>query len=77
MGEIGRLLTAMITPFDEEGRLDYGQAKRLAQALVESGSDGLVVAGSTGEGPALSEEEKIRLFAEIKEAVGDRATVVA
>ncbi|MFC1935422.1 4-hydroxy-tetrahydrodipicolinate synthase [Chloroflexota bacterium] len=77
MGEIGRLLTAMITPFDEEGRLDYDQAKRLAQALVESGSDGVVVAGSTGEGPALSEEEKIRLFAEIKEAVGDGATVVA
>ncbi|MEE8443225.1 MAG: 4-hydroxy-tetrahydrodipicolinate synthase [Dehalococcoidia bacterium] len=77
MGEIGRLLTAMITPFDEEGKLDYGQARRLAQALVESGSDGLVVAGSTGEGPALSEEEKVRLFAEVKEAVGDGATVVA
>ena len=75
--ELGRLLTAMITPFDEEGDVDYGQAKRLAQALVASGSDGVVVAGSTGEGPSLSEDEKIRLFAEVKEALGDDATVVA
>ena len=75
--EIGRLLTAMLTPFDEKGDVDYGQARRLAQALVASGSDGVVLAGSTGEGPSLSEDEKIRLFAEVKEALGDDATVVA
>lgn len=75
--ELGRLLTAMVTPFDENGEVDYGQAKRLAKALVASGSDGLVVAGSTGEGPSLSEEEKIRLFGEVKDAIGDEAAVVA
>ena len=77
MGEIGRLLTAMITPFDEEGRLDYSQAKRLAQALVESGSDGVVVAGTTGESPTLTGEEQARLFAEVCEALKGRGAVVA
>ena len=75
--EIGRLLTAMVTPFDPEGRVDYAQARRLAQALVASGSDGLVVSGTTGESPSLSTEEKLRLFAETKEAVGDSASIVA
>ena len=52
--EIGRLITAMVTPFDAAGQVDYEQAKRLARALLDSGSDGLVVTGTTGEGPALS-----------------------
>ena len=77
MTEIGRLITAMITPFDDQGKVDYAQAKRLAQALLDSGSDGLVIAGTTGESPVLSTEEKIRLFAEVKEAIGDRGAVVA
>ncbi|MBI2873091.1 MAG: 4-hydroxy-tetrahydrodipicolinate synthase [Chloroflexi bacterium] len=77
MGEIGRLLTAMITPFDSQGQVDYDQARRLAVALVDSGSDGLVVTGTTGESPALSHEEKVRLWREVKTAVGDRASVVA
>ena len=77
MTEIGRLITAMITPFDEQGKVDYAQAKRLAQALLDSGSDGLVIAGTTGESPVLTSEEKIRLFAEVKEAIGDRGAVVA
>ena len=77
MGEIGRLLTAMVTPFDEEGRLDYDQAKRLALALLDSGSDGVVVSGTTGESPVLTTEEKVRLFAEVREAVGDKGAVVA
>ena len=47
--ELGRLLTAMLTPFDAEGAVDYEQAKRLALALIETGSDGVVVAGTTGE----------------------------
>ena len=77
MAEIGRLLTAMITPFDEEGEIDYGQARKLAQGLIDSGSDGLVIGGTTGESPSMSDEEKIRLFAEVKEAVADRASVIA
>ncbi|HVP04642.1 MAG TPA: 4-hydroxy-tetrahydrodipicolinate synthase [Dehalococcoidia bacterium] len=75
--EIGRLLTAMVTPFDREGKVDYEQAKRLALALLDSGSEGLVVAGTTGEAPTLTHEEKTRLFAEIKGAVGNRGSVMA
>jgi 4-hydroxy-tetrahydrodipicolinate synthase len=75
--EIGRLLTAMVTPFDESGAVDYAQAKRLALALLESGSDGVVLAGTTGESPTLSRDEKMRVFSEVKEAVGSRGVVVA
>lgn len=75
--ELGRLLTAMLTPFGPEGQVDYEQSKRLALALIESGSDGVVVAGTTGECPTLTNDEKIRLFAEIKQAVGNRGAVVA
>jgi len=67
----------MVTPFDERGRVDYQQAKRLALALLDSGSDGLVVSGTTGESPTLSKQEKLRLFAEVKSAVGDRGAIVA
>ena len=77
MAEIGRLLTAMITPFDEEGEMDYGQARKLAKALVDSGSDGLAIGGTTGESPSMSDDEKVRLFAEVKEEVGDTAAVIA
>jgi len=75
--EIGRLLTAMVTPFDEEGKVDYEQAKRLALALLNSGSDGLVVVGTTGESPTLWRDEELRLFTEVKSAVGERGTVIA
>ncbi len=77
MTEIGRLITAMVTPFDEKGEVDYAQAKRLATALLDSGSDGLVITGTTGEGPTLTAAEKIRLYAEVKEAIGYRGTVIA
>ena len=77
MTEIGRLITAMVTPFDQQGQVDYPQAKRLANALLDSGSDGVIVSGTTGESPTLTTEEKIRLFAEVKSAVGDRGAVVA
>ena len=66
----GRLITAMVTPFDDKGEVDYQQAKRLAQALFESGSDGLVLSGTTGESPTLTREEKLRLFSEVKSVVG-------
>jgi len=74
---LGRLLTAMVTPFDAQGEVDYQQARRLALSLLDSGSDGVVVSGTTGESPALSREEKLRLFAETKSALGNRGTVVA
>jgi 4-hydroxy-tetrahydrodipicolinate synthase len=76
MTELGRLLTAMVTPFDDGGKLDYKRAKRLALALLDSGSDGVLVAGTTGESPTLSRDEKLRLLAEVKSAVGDRGVVV-
>ena len=77
MAEIGRLITAMVTPFDEHGQVDYGQARKLANALLDSGSDALVITGTTGEGPTLSSEEKIRLYGEVKEAIGNRGHVIA
>ena len=77
MNELGRLLTAMVTPFDEEGRVDYEQMKRLSLALLDSGSDGLLVSGTTGERPTLTDEEQLKLFATVKETVGARGTVMA
>ena len=77
MTELGRLITAMATPFDAEGRVDYTQACRLANALLDSGSDGVIVSGTTGESPTLTTEEKLRLYAEVKAAVGERGAVVA
>lgn len=77
MTELGRLITAMVTPFDAEGKVDYAQAKRLANALLDSGSDGVIVSGTTGESPTLTTGEKLRLYAEVKEAVGDRGAVIA
>ena len=65
MTEIGRLITAMVTPFDDKGEVDYDQAKRLANALIDSGSDGVIVSGTTGESPTLTTEEKMRLTAEV------------
>lgn len=76
MGVLGRLLTAMVTPFDETGGVDYAQAKRLAVSLLASGSDGLVVAGTTGESPTLTREEKLALFSEVRAAVGDKGAII-
>ncbi len=58
----GRVLTAMVTPFDSDGNVDYEQAAKLAQALIDSGTEGLVVTGTTGEGPTLTAEEKLRMY---------------
>ena len=77
MTELGRLITAMATPFDSAGQVDYPQARRLANALLASGSDGVIVSGTTGESPTLTNAEKLRLYAEVKEAVGPRGAVVA
>ena len=75
--DLGRLLTAMVTPFDAELRVDHARAAELARRLVSEGSDGLVVSGTTGESPTLSEDEKVALFRTVVEAVGERAIVVA
>jgi 4-hydroxy-tetrahydrodipicolinate synthase len=74
--EIGRLLTAMITPFKADGSIDFAAAEKLAVLLVADGSDGVVVSGTTGESPALSDDEKIELVTVVKKAI-PRATVVA
>ena len=72
-----RLITAMITPFQKNGDVDYDAAKNLAVALSKSGSDGILIGGTTGESPTLSDEEKLKLFKVVKEAVGDNARVIA
>jgi 4-hydroxy-tetrahydrodipicolinate synthase len=73
----GRVLTAMVTPFTADGGLDLAGAQRLATHLVDSGNDGLVVNGTTGESPTTSDAEKAQLVRAVVEAVGDRAHVVA
>jgi 4-hydroxy-tetrahydrodipicolinate synthase len=74
---LGEVLTAVVTPFDSSGAVDHDRFRELAAYLVENGSDGLVVAGTTGEAPTLSDEERLELISVAVEAVGDRATVVA
>jgi 4-hydroxy-tetrahydrodipicolinate synthase len=74
---LGEVLTAILTPFDSDGSVDVESFRRLAAHLVDNGSDGLVVAGTTGESPTLTDEEKLELFAAAVDAVGDRASVVA
>ena len=73
----GRVLTAMVTPFTAAGELDVDAAQRVAAHLVDSGNDGLVLSGTTGESPTTSDEEKSRLAAAVLEAVGDRAHVLS
>ena len=70
MRALGRILTAMITPFDDRGALDVAESIRIARFLVERGNDGVVLAGSTGEGNALETDEKLELFAAVKKALG-------
>ena len=78
MREPGRLITAMVTPFDKKGEVDYDQAKKLALALLKSGSEGVVLAGTTGESPTLlHKEEEITLFKEVKKAVGKKGSIIA
>ena len=73
----GELLTAMVTPFDEDLNVDYQRCRELAAYLVDNGSDGLVVLGTTGEVPTLSRKEKIKILENVLDEVGDRAVVVA
>ncbi|MDE2934959.1 MAG: 4-hydroxy-tetrahydrodipicolinate synthase [Chloroflexota bacterium] len=77
MSTIGRLLTAMVTPYTARGEVDYALARRLAASLVRAGNEGVVVTGTTGEAPLLSDDEKARLWEETKQELGDGGTVVA
>jgi 4-hydroxy-tetrahydrodipicolinate synthase len=74
---LGEVLTAIVTPFDADGRVDIARFRELASYLVENGSDGLVVTGSTGESPTLTDEERFELYAAAVDEIGDRATVIA
>ena len=73
----GRLITAMATPFHEDGSVNYDAVNQLATHLVDTGSDGLLVTGTTGESPTLTHEEKLQLYRAVNEAVGERAQVIA
>lgn len=77
MIKFGKVLTAMVTPFNQNLQVNYQAAQDLALRLVESGSDGVVVAGTTGESPTLSKQEKLGLFKAVVEAVGGKGTVIA
>ncbi|MEQ1500705.1 MAG: 4-hydroxy-tetrahydrodipicolinate synthase [Myxococcota bacterium] len=77
MAELGRILTAMVTPYTAEGAVDFAHARRLAAHLVRCGNDGVVVTGTTGEAPLLSDDEAAGLWDQTKQALGDGATVVA
>jgi 4-hydroxy-tetrahydrodipicolinate synthase len=74
---LGEILTATVTPFDSKGAVDYDRYGELCTYLVENGSDGVVVSGTTGEAPTLSDDERLGLLRTALDAVGDRATVVA
>ena len=77
MPGLGAILTAMVTPFDAHGRVGEEAAARLMRHLIEHGSDGLVICGTTGEAPTLSDEEQLRMIELAVEEVGDRTTIVA
>lgn len=77
MGYFGRVVTAMVTPFTKDGSVNYDVAEALAAHLVDNGSDGLAVCGTTGESPTLSWHEEFELFKCVKSAVGDRAKILA
>jgi len=75
--DFGRVITAMVTPFNSDFTVNYELAGKIARHLIQSGSDGLVVAGTTGEGPTLTIEEKIELYRVVVDEVGGRAPVIA
>ncbi len=74
---LGEVLTATVTPFDADGAVDYERYRELCAYLVDNGSDGVVVSGTTGESPTLSDNERVQLLRAAIDAIGDRATVLA
>ncbi|MGI8926082.1 MAG: 4-hydroxy-tetrahydrodipicolinate synthase [Tepidiformaceae bacterium] len=77
MPELGRLLTAMVTPYALDGTVDHEHARRLAAHLVRAGNHGVVITGTTGESPLLTDDEKARLWEEVKQELGPGSTMVA
>ncbi|KUK10512.1 MAG: 4-hydroxy-tetrahydrodipicolinate synthase [Clostridia bacterium 41_269] len=77
MEDFGRVLTAMVTPFDEKLNVDYKKAGQLAKMLESSGSDGIIVSGTTGESPTLTFEEKVKLYETVREVVSPKTAVIA
>ena len=77
MAKLGRLITAMVTPFNAKGEVDHKQAQKLAEALINSGSDGLLVTGTTGERPTMTDDEQLKLVASVREAIGAKGTIIA
>ncbi len=77
MKPFGKVIPAMVTPFNRDGSVDHGRAADLARRLVDAGSDGILVGGTTAESPTLEDEEKVRLFETVVRAVGDRVFVWA
>jgi 4-hydroxy-tetrahydrodipicolinate synthase len=75
-GRLGTVLTAMVTPFHPDGSLDLATARKLAVRLVDSGCDGLVLSGTTGESPTTTDDEKLALLSAVLEEVGDRARII-
>ncbi|WP_255398299.1 4-hydroxy-tetrahydrodipicolinate synthase [Salirhabdus sp. Marseille-P4669] len=73
----GKILTAMVTPFNNEGKIDYEKTEKLVEYLLENGTDGLVVAGTTGESPTLKVEEQVELFRHVVKFVNGRVPVIA
>jgi 4-hydroxy-tetrahydrodipicolinate synthase len=73
----GRVSTAMVTPFDNKGHIDFGKTTQLINHLIENGTDSIVVAGTTGESPTLSKEEKVALFQHVVKVVDKRIPVIA
>lgn len=74
--EFGRVLTAMVTPFLDNGEVDYDEVKKLAVRLIENGNDGLIVCGTTAETPTLTHDEKVNIVKAVKEAIGGRGTII-
>ena len=77
MVRFGRVSTAMVTPFDNKGNIDFEKTTQLVNHLIENGTDSLVVAGTTGESPTLSTEEKLALFEHVVKVVDKRVPVIA
>lgn len=75
--KLPRLMTAMVTPLKDDLSIDFDGAQKLAQQLIDDGNEGLVIAGTTGESPNLSMQEKVDLYKAVKEAIGSRATIIA
>lgn len=74
--DAGEVITAMVTPFNEKREIDYNRAEQIADHLAQSGSDAILVAGTTGEGPTLTHEEELELLSSVRRAVAGRAKVI-